>query len=516
MQRQLVGYVRVSSTAGREDERFQSPQLQRKALETWADRLDDDVVWVNWFEDLDVTGLTQVRPGLNAAKRCALDHNADIVVYDISRWSRTVGDGLGDLAELSAKGINVFSATEDFQSDSAAGAMTLQMFLVIAEWYAANRGESWRGVIASNRQRGLWHGVVPYGYRRPTPKEAQKLGRTSGVIVPDTEAAVNVRWAFEQYVTGRSSYEVGGELVRRGVYRRRSSATAMLRNPVYAGFVRFRPERRKRVGKAEGYEGKTITDSHGRPRWDYVGEENLIEGAHEPIISMDLWERAERVRAAEVEGPATRAKRTKKGPAWWGATIVRCGSCGRALGREEKPSGIYIRCGRSRDVCPGVGSVRVEELAAQVHEGLTELVGDLEVKAAERAKRATKSKDGHKRTQLRRRVREAQENMSKAFVEALKSNLPEAVREQALDELRRDLEAAEAQLAALGDPVVNAAAVSAVADQAGSVEQLWPVMTDDERRFSLRALRAQVVVDAVAPGERRVPIDGRVRLRVPW
>ena len=32
----LVGYTRVSSVAGRSDERFQSPGLQREVIERWA------------------------------------------------------------------------------------------------------------------------------------------------------------------------------------------------------------------------------------------------------------------------------------------------------------------------------------------------------------------------------------------------------------------------------------------------------------------------------------------------
>jgi hypothetical protein len=58
--RNLVGYVRVSSLAGRDEneEAFKSPDVQRDAMIQWAKARYPNHRWLEWFIDLDTSGST--------------------------------------------------------------------------------------------------------------------------------------------------------------------------------------------------------------------------------------------------------------------------------------------------------------------------------------------------------------------------------------------------------------------------------------------------------------------------
>lgn len=64
--KKLVGYVRVSSVAGRDQnqEAFQSPGVQREAMERWAAAKfgRNGYKWLKWFTDLDSSGSSIQRP----------------------------------------------------------------------------------------------------------------------------------------------------------------------------------------------------------------------------------------------------------------------------------------------------------------------------------------------------------------------------------------------------------------------------------------------------------------------
>jgi DNA invertase Pin-like site-specific DNA recombinase len=59
------GYIRVSRVGKREGERFISPAVQRKHIETWAATHEVDLLWV--FEELDESGARADRPELREA-----------------------------------------------------------------------------------------------------------------------------------------------------------------------------------------------------------------------------------------------------------------------------------------------------------------------------------------------------------------------------------------------------------------------------------------------------------------
>jgi site-specific DNA recombinase len=150
-----------------------------------------------------------------------------------------------------------------------------------------------KGLRRKAEQGGYTGGPLPYGYRHETPRPGEK-GRA--VVVPE-EADV-VRLVFQMRLGGKSYREIAGELSSRGVATKRGgrwrygTVGGMLGCAFYAGWVKHNG----------GY----------------------VRGSHEPIVSVDTFNQAQRVFHGEAGSKrysskrirlpkGRRAKRTPKG-----------------------------------------------------------------------------------------------------------------------------------------------------------------------------------------------------------
>lgn len=519
----LVGYVRVSSVAGRRDERFQSPELQREVMERWAllrygQRGHN---WLAWFTDLDRSGVSIDRPALNEARDLAVEHRAAIVVFDIARYSRSVPEGLSALERLAAEDVRVISASEDLDATTPEGELSLTMFLAMSQYQVRRIGASWRNVIQRNKREGWWHGVVPYGYRRPTAKEAAAIGRRAGVIVPDEDAAPNVRELFRRYLAGDSLYSLGILGVERGWFSRDGTAKDILTNSVHAGMITMAETRVLRYTRGLR-KGEIRRDNHGRPLRDRVpGTEKHYRGRHERLVSAKDYIRVQRRMRAEAR-PAYERHPTAR---WSAAGISKCGGCGRALNFHDKSAvaedGRYLICGNRRCTAK-VGSVRVSELEDVLAAAVADLASGLRTQAGERAKRDLRlERKSHAVDREALVARRAKLNaaIAKAAASRLLADVDDALSTEEIDAalgvLRAELQQIEAKLAP-GEELDRATRheLEAALNRAEDLASLWSDMTNDERVEALRSLGAVVVI-APSPG-RRAPVAGRVTLRVPW
>ncbi|MGZ4395027.1 MAG: recombinase family protein, partial [Gaiellaceae bacterium] len=98
----LVGYSRVSRVAGRADESFISPEVQRSSVEAYAKANGHEIV--AWFEDLDQTGGRLDRLGLRQALALVERGEAEgVVAAKLDRLTRSVAD-LGKLLDQAKAG----------------------------------------------------------------------------------------------------------------------------------------------------------------------------------------------------------------------------------------------------------------------------------------------------------------------------------------------------------------------------------------------------------------------------
>lgn len=187
----IATYTRIST----DEER------QPFSLEAQADRLGAYVKsqeeWkiVASFTD-QASGKALNRPGLAETLQLASHQGYDLLlVYKVDRISRSVRGLAQILEELDAAGVAFRSATEPFDTSTAAGRMMVQMLGVFAEFERASIVERTKLGLAKKASKGEWTGgTPPFGYAYDKDR--------GGLVVVESEAAI-VREIFRRYVFRR-------------------------------------------------------------------------------------------------------------------------------------------------------------------------------------------------------------------------------------------------------------------------------------------------------------------------
>jgi site-specific DNA recombinase len=272
--KRVAVYTRKSSEEGLDME-FNSLHAQREACEAYiASQKGEGWVLVgDRYDDGGVSGGTLERPAL---KRLTADIEAKrveiVVVYKIDRLSRSLTD-FCKLAETFEKNVASFvSVTQQFNTSTSMGRLTLNMLLSFAQFEREVAGERIRDKIAASRRKGMWMGgFVPFGYDVKDRK----------LVVNQAEAAT-LRRIFERFTKLGSVTELVREMREQGVRGKRGRLIdkgyvyQLFRNRVYLG---------EAVHKGTSYPGE-----------------------HQPIISKTLWDK---VQAILSDGARQRSNNTR-------------------------------------------------------------------------------------------------------------------------------------------------------------------------------------------------------------
>lgn len=155
-----IGYIRVS-TIGQTIEGI-SLESQESAIRKYCQA--NDVELANIFIDAGLSGKTVARPALQHALRDCPKGGA-IVVYSLSRLSRSVQDTLTMSDDLQARGIDLVSLTEKIDTATAIGKMFFQFCAMMAEFERNQISERTKAALAELKSQGRRTGAVPFGYR---------------------------------------------------------------------------------------------------------------------------------------------------------------------------------------------------------------------------------------------------------------------------------------------------------------------------------------------------------------
>lgn len=121
----------------------------------------------NRYDDGGISGGTMDRPGLQQLLADAKANRVDVVVvvYKVDRLSRSLGD-LAQIIDLFDKhGVSFVSVTQQFNTTSSMGRLTLNILLSFAQFEREVTGERIRDKIALSKKKGIWMGgYVPLGY----------------------------------------------------------------------------------------------------------------------------------------------------------------------------------------------------------------------------------------------------------------------------------------------------------------------------------------------------------------
>ncbi|MDR7001640.1 recombinase family protein [Neobacillus niacini] len=261
-----------------------------------------------------------------------------VLVMDLDRLGRgdMLDQGLLDRA-FRYSGTKIITPTEIYDPASETWELVFGIkSLVAREELKAITRRMQRGRVASASEGKSISKVPPYGYNR---NENLKLK-------PDPETAWVVKKMFEMMRDGHGRQFIAQELDRLGIKppnpKRKtwspSSITAIIKNEAYIGSIIWgQVDYVKRNGK---YQKKKLP----RERW------TIKENAHEPLVSRDLFEAANKAHSGRWRPSTVTNKRLSNTL----AGILKCEICGYTMMYQPRPDRPhdFIRC--TQPGCKGV------------------------------------------------------------------------------------------------------------------------------------------------------------------
>ena len=243
-------YTRKSSEEGL-DQDFNSLDAQREACLAYI-QSQKSVGWKpirTHYDDGGFSGGNVDRPALTQLLADIESGKIDtVVVYKVDRLTRSLTDFARIVDVLNSNSASFVSVTQQFNTTTSMGRLTLNMLLSFAQFEREVTGERIRDKIAASKRKGLWMGGrVPLGYAAN--------GRT--LEVKETEAAT-VRRIYDLYVKHRSVTLTTEEINRLGLKTKsyvdkkgrrtgnkrfsRGHVHRVLSNPLYAGRISHKGE----------------------------------------------------------------------------------------------------------------------------------------------------------------------------------------------------------------------------------------------------------------------------------
>src|SRR5712671_3108073 len=263
-------YTRKSSEEGLEQS-FNSLDAQREACTAYIEsqRHEGWKVFDARYDDGGYSGGTIDRPGLRQLLADIGARKIDVVVvYKVDRLTRSLADFAKIVELFDAHGVSFVSVTQQFNTTSSMGRLTLNVLLSFAQFEREVTSERIRDKIAASKRRGIWvGGVVPLGYESRNKK-----------LVVNEEEAARVRAIFQLYLELGSLGHVMPELRRRGLVTKARA----LRDGRTIGGIPFTRGPLAHLLRNRFYIGEVVY------------REEICPGEHPPIIDRDLFDAVQR------------------------------------------------------------------------------------------------------------------------------------------------------------------------------------------------------------------------------
>ncbi len=203
-------YTRKSTEEGM-DQEFNSLVAQREAAEAFilSQREQGWRVVLDHYDDPGFSGGNVERPALKQLLADVEARRVDcVVVYKVDRLSRSLLDFASIIGLLDRNGVTFVSVTQQFNTNSSLGRLTLNILLSFAQFEREIISERTRDKVYAARRKGKWTGGHPVlGY---------DLDVRGGSIHVNPEEAAIVRRIFQTFVRKRSLMETLYEVERKG------------------------------------------------------------------------------------------------------------------------------------------------------------------------------------------------------------------------------------------------------------------------------------------------------------
>jgi site-specific DNA recombinase len=220
------------------------------------------------YDDGGFSGGTLERPAL---QRLLADLGRGlvdvIVVYKIDRLTRSLADFARIVETLDRQGGSFVSITQQFNTTTSMGRLTLNVLLSFAQFEREVTGERIRDKIAASKRKGMWMGGnLPLGY---DVKDRQ-------LVINEAEAET-VRYLFQRYVELGTVAALQTDLKRRGIVSKVWTSSS--------------GKRRGGAGYSRGALYYLLRNSIYIGRIAHRGAS--FAGQHPGIVPQDLWDRVQ-------------------------------------------------------------------------------------------------------------------------------------------------------------------------------------------------------------------------------
>src|SRR3981189_1916268 len=269
-------YTRKSTAPGLELE-FNSLHAPRDACEAYI-KSQASQGWKampQHYDDPAYSGGNLDRPALQQLLKDIDGGRIDvIVVYKIDRLTRSLADFAKLVEAFDAKSISFVAVTQQFNTTTSMGRLTLNVLLSFAQFEREVIGERIRDKIAASKKKGMWMGgVPPLGYQAQDRK----------LVIVESEAEI-VHFIFRRYA------ELG--------------AVGLLKHDLEAGSIQRRlrtsASGRLRGGKPFARGALYLMLQNRIYRGEIVHKEQSHPGEHTPIIDQPLWDAVQALLASNA------------------------------------------------------------------------------------------------------------------------------------------------------------------------------------------------------------------------
>lgn len=292
-------YLRLSKEDMEKEQNTHSRSIenQKEILEKYAS-LHSLMIYKLYTDD-DYSGLYFERPAFSEMLEDAQNHKFTVILAKSqSRLSRNMEHTeylLHDLFPL--LGIRFIGVVDGVDTAQKYGKKARQINALVNEWYCEDLSENIRAVYRRKMEEGEYLGTyAPYGY--------QKSNMIPHRLIVDEQAAYWVKQIYEWYVQGHSPKSICNKLEQASVANPKSYRTGkqpidccwsestikkILANETYTGAVIQGKSRRR------SFKDKTL---QYLPQSEWI----VVRGKHEAIISLELFQKAERMRRIKRYG----------------------------------------------------------------------------------------------------------------------------------------------------------------------------------------------------------------------
>ena len=243
-------YTRKSSEEGLEQD-FNSLDAQREACAAYI-LSQKSLGWVevpNSYDDGGMSGNTLDRPGVQRLISDIRQRKVQvIVVYKVDRLTRSLTD-FAKLVDLFYEfNVSFVSVTQQFNTTTSMGRLTLNMLLSFAQFEREVTGERIQDKIAASKRKGMWlGGMAPIGYKAngrtleideekaKTVREIYRMYLEIGDVPSLKRRLDEMGWITPKRPTNREGHQGNRPYSRGHLYK-------MLSNPIYIGQIPHKDE----------------------------------------------------------------------------------------------------------------------------------------------------------------------------------------------------------------------------------------------------------------------------------